>query len=365
MITSVTIRNFKNLRDQEIALEPLTVFVGANASGKTSVLEAIHLAVRAATGTPERVFGYERHCDWLYTRGGSGDLSVACTTSGGTFTFAAAPPAGYPPQQTDLLGKGRWGFSVSSPDGTVLEDALRPARSMVFLHMNARQLAKPSYSERTPPHVEYDGGGLASVLAYMALNDPDGFDRLVAVMRNLIPHLRRIRFSKALVRRIEKEYVKFGDETVERRSKRGYQGDSILFDFHNANNVLAHTVSEGTLMLLGLLTVLLGPSHPRILLMDDIEHGLHPLAQKSLVGVLAQVMQDFPDLQIVASAHSPYLLDQLRPEQIRLMTTGDEGYAVCGRLECHPQFEKWKGEMAPGELWSLFGEKWIAEGAAK
>ena len=64
-----------------IELERLTVFVGANGSGKTSVLEAIDLAVRAATSSPEKVFGYERHCDWLYTRGGEGDLSIKCVTN--------------------------------------------------------------------------------------------------------------------------------------------------------------------------------------------------------------------------------------------------------------------------------------------
>ena len=62
--------------------------------------------------------------------------------------------------------------------------------------------------------------------------------------------------------------MKFGDDTVERRNRRKYQGDSILFDFQNANNVSAHTVSEGTLMLLGLLTVLLGRGHP-----NDSAHG--------------------------------------------------------------------------------------------
>ncbi len=119
-------------------------------------------------------------------------------------------------------------------------------------------------------------------------------------------------------------------------------------------------------MLLGMLAVLLGPNQPQILLMDDIEHGLHPLAQKSLLGVLGQVMRKFPDLQIIATAHSPYLLDQLQPEQIRLMTLGADGDSVCGRLEDHPQFAKWKNEMAPGELWSLFGEKWLVkEEAAK
>ncbi len=31
-------------------------------------------------------------------------------------------------------------------------------------------------------------------------------------------------------------------------------------------------------------------------------------------------------------------------------------------LTSHPKFPKWKDEMAPGEMWSLFGEKWVAEG---
>ena len=173
---------------------------------------------------------------------------------------------------------------MTPADPSLFETALGPARKMVFLHLNSNKLAKATYlSDRTPPRVEFDGEGLAPVLAYMALNDPDGFDGLVAEMRQLIPHLDGYSSSKSIVHRLEKEYVRFGDETVERRARREFQGDAILFDFINANNVAAHTVSEGTLMLLGLLTVLLGPSHPDILLLDDIEHGLHPLAPESLL----------------------------------------------------------------------------------
>jgi len=377
MLKSVELTNFKNIRHQKIDLERLTVFVGANASGKTSVLDAVHLAVRAVSphttkreptvwkARPERIFGWERHCDWLYTRGGTGDLSIECTTSAGTFAVTATPPLGFPPAQTEWFGQGRWSFRVTPEDQNAFEAAVGPARKMVFLHLNSNKLAKASYSDRNPPRVEFDGEGLAPVLAFMALNDPDGFDGLVAEMRLLIPHLRRIRFTKSVVHRLEKELVRFGDESVERRTRRDFQGDAILFDFVNANNVAAHAVSEGTLMLLGLLTVLLGPSHPDILLLDDIEHGLHPLAQKSLLETLSKIMERFPNLQVLASAHSPYLLDALKPEQVRLMTIGPDGNSVCGRLMDHPQFDKWKDEMAPGELWSLFGEKWIIEGDNK
>ena len=167
-------------------------------------------------------------------------------------------------------------------------------------------MARPSYSLHDPPRVEYTGEGLASVLAYMALNDPQGFDNLVGEARKLIPRLRRIRFRKAIVYRTENELVRFGRDTVNRSIRRPYQGELILFDFEHAENVSARTASEGTLMMLGLITVLLGPIRPRILLLDDIEHGLHPLAQKHLVEVIERILQEYEDLQLLVTAHSPY-----------------------------------------------------------
>src|ERR1700722_7082615 len=97
MINKVQIQNFKSLRDVSINLERFTVFVGANGSGKSSVLGAIHNAVRAATGDPQKVFSHERHGDWGYTRGGHGDLLIRCQTDKGEFCVEATPPEGYPP----------------------------------------------------------------------------------------------------------------------------------------------------------------------------------------------------------------------------------------------------------------------------
>jgi len=175
------------------------------------------------------------------------------------------------------------------------------------------------------------------------------------VARTLIPRLLRIRFRKATVYRTESELVRFGNDTVKRSSRRPYQGELILFDFEHADNVSARTASEGTMLMLGLLTVLLGPTRPRILLLDDLEHGLHPLAQKQMVEVIGQILQKYPDLQLLATAHSPYLLNYLAPEQVRIMAAGPDGHTRCGRLTDHPKFATWKEEMAPGEMWSLFG----------
>ena len=161
-----------------------------------------------------------------------------------------------------MLGLGSWRFRVSPTARSDRYDSLLPAKSWTFLRLSAAQLAKPSYTDRDPPKVEPDGEGLASVLAYMLLNDPDTFEQTTQRLRELIPHLKRIRFKKVPVRRQEKELVRFGDDTVERSSVRSYQGEAMLFDFEQAANVASHTVSEGTLLLLGLLTVCSGPIIP-------------------------------------------------------------------------------------------------------
>jgi len=185
MIQKVRIQNFKCLRDVSAELERFTVFVGANGSGKTSVLEAIFNALQAATRDPQKVFAHERHGDWVYTRRGVGDLSIRCETVGGAFSVEATPPEGYPPSP-ELMQKERWDYRIS-PSGGPLSNAIGPARNMVFLRLDASVLAKPSYSQDDPPNVAYTGDGLASVLAYMAHNDPQGFEDLVAVARTLIP----------------------------------------------------------------------------------------------------------------------------------------------------------------------------------
>ncbi len=41
MITSLRIKNYRCLRDVTVALSPLTVLVGANASGKSALLAAL------------------------------------------------------------------------------------------------------------------------------------------------------------------------------------------------------------------------------------------------------------------------------------------------------------------------------------
>jgi len=50
---------------------------------------------------------------------------------------------------------------------------------------------------------------------------------------------------------------------------------------------------------------------------------------------------------------------------ILLTSLDDEGYAVVKPLTDHPEYERWKDLMAPGEFWSTVGEKWVTESSVK
>jgi predicted ATPase len=120
-------------------------------------------------------------------------------------------------------------------------------------------------------------------------------------------------------------------------------------------------VSEGTLLVLGLLAALHSTGLPNLVLLDDLDRGLHPKAQKELISLLRGLMVMNNNLQIVATTHSPYMLDCMGVNEVRMTFLKDDGATVCAALNSHPKYPKWKNEMAPGEMWSMFGEKWVVE----
>ena len=75
MITSIRLQNFKGHRDTTVPLGRLTVLVGPNGSGKTSVLEALAIQSRLAMEATGNVFVGDTSWNDLPCRGGDKHLS--------------------------------------------------------------------------------------------------------------------------------------------------------------------------------------------------------------------------------------------------------------------------------------------------
>ncbi|HEX2574678.1 MAG TPA: AAA family ATPase, partial [Polyangia bacterium] len=101
------------------------------------------------------------------------------------------------------------------------------------------------------------------------------------------------------------------------------------------------------------------PGAVRLLLLDDIDRGLHIAAQARLIDVLRKLLAARPDLQIVCTTHSPYLLSRCAPEEVRVMALDAERHTRVQRLVDHPRFEEVRYGFQTGEIWASFGEDWV------
>jgi predicted ATPase len=199
--------------------------------------------------------------------------------------------------------------------------------------------------------VQRDGTNTAVALAALKLGYDEAFDRVEDEMRRLVPNVERIRIRPANAQRLNPNNLSVMQDVV---------GNKIYFDFRGAPGVPAHAASEGTLIVLALLTILHSPNPPRVLLLDDFDQSLHPHAQIELVRLIKGLLAEMPELQIVATTHSPYILDELDPADIHAFALRDDGTVAVKRLSEHPEAETMKGAISAGQLWSLDPERdWV------
>ena len=364
MLTNFTLKNFKGHRHTDLVLKPFTILVGDNGSGKTSVLEALRFLHRIAFQQKKLgFFGMVEKpdaVDELFRRGSSSiALSAGGQTSGVRWTVMLSvtqPVQGInsvalsgSDNQDGLSASGDLdsGFNSYQGDWSRVRQWMGNAALYRF---RADQVAASSYSDQPETFVEEDGAQTAVVLATLKLADDDAFGRIEAAMRRLVPTLERVRIKPAKV-----SHPGHSKEVV---------GSKLYFDFRGAKDVPGHHASHGTLITLALLAVLYGPGRPSLLLLDDFDHALHPRAQMELVRMLKalQELEALQETQIIATTHSPYVLDELSLENVIAFALRDDGTVASKPLTAHPDAAKMKGTLRTGQLWSLDAERdWVLQ----
>ncbi|NEQ95298.1 MAG: AAA family ATPase [Cyanothece sp. SIO2G6] len=79
----------------------------------------------------------------------------------------------------------------------------------------------------------------------------------------------------------------------------------------NGQRTLAYSASDGTLRFLGLLAALLNPrnaSSPHLYIFEELENGIHPTRLYLVMQLIAEEITRNPNLQVIATTHSPLLL---------------------------------------------------------
>ncbi len=288
MIASVAFRNFKALRATRLELRPFNLVIGPNGSGKSSLIQAIlqlrglaRLPLREPVPEAERLpeaaeitFRFEAPHDGL-------EALLACVSE----------------QHCDLLQVAPLPRGEGVDDWPGLRKQLLGARAYVLDHAAIARPVYPVFTDELAP----DGGNLGARLAALRERHPRDFSAL-----------------KAEVTRIFPEYA----ELVLRPGQGSFA--LRLADPAEPAPVEAAALSQGTLYALALLALAFDPAPPSLVCVEELDRGIHPRLLRELRDILYRLSYpadyglDRPPTQVIATTHSPLLLDLFRdhPEEV-------------------------------------------------
>ena len=390
MIDRVQFENFKSLQHVTLQLGRLTALVGPNGCGKSSVLQGVHLLSQTGLLGPSEqgpkqllarlrsIYGGSRAPWRLAYRGGTDTMVLGMWRSDGKqlrVTIRVAGPdvdnRDEPRFEIALFGVPERAGTIPPASTSTWDDAfaivddprLETFASVAYLHLDANEMARTTLANDEQPRMASDGSGLASALAWMKGAAEDEFAQFTSDLRQIVPGVKRIRTLRERIMHRRMEKLDIDGQPIWRPVDESLIGDRFSIEYDDGSEVPADLLSEGTVLTLGLLTKLREPGRPRLVLLDDIDRGLHLGAQVKLVEVLRGLLELDPELQIVCTTHSPYLLDLFEPAEVRVLALDSERRTHARPLTEHPEFGKWKFGTQTGELWAALGEGWVIAGA--
>jgi predicted ATPase len=367
----LSVRGFRRLNDIHLSLGPLSVMIGANGTGKTSVLDVLSLLATSAQGRLSSSISDLSGLANVLTYDKADELELGITM--------VVP--GHEPLEYSLWLR---------PEGiahAIREEVLSQKRKpypQPFLHINSferdikyydpvkKKLLPPSWEHnpletslaqvpkmfqepeefrrrlasstfyhvlnvepRSPvrlpqsmgpaPLPGRNGEDLVSCLFYLRETDRNRFEIVEDSLRAAFPRFERLDFPP----------VAAGTLALAWR-ERGFSRPLYM-----------HQLSEGTLRFLWLTTLLQSPGLTALTLLDEPEVSLHP----ELLSLLADQLRDASRrTQVIVATHSDTLIRFLEPSEVVVLDSTDDGLTTLTRAD-ELDLGQWLKDYSLDELW--------------
>ena len=87
----------------------------------------------------------------------------------------------------------------------------------------------------------------------------------------------------------------------------------------------------------------------KLILVEEPENGLHPARIAAVMQVLRQLSES--GTQVVLATHSPLVVNELKPEEVSVVTRTPEAGTKVRRVSDIPDLDKLQSVFSLGELW--------------
>lgn len=332
-LKEVTIRNFKAIDDTTISLAMMTVIVGANGAGKSSILQALHWIFQSgrnlAVGT-----NAVKNNDFRQSDG--------ATLSEKDATYMPSPEyrnAGHGAEYGNFKGTPQMEVEVSAIDGNGdIQNAsmwIKSARNEgLSVHVPSNNAFVQSLRDQSKEFSSYIPGlaGIASVeekRTKLIVHRQAAAGDANTVFRNILLLLEGVTHEDEtgleLLQRFVSEVmgpislkVDFAEDK-HRTIQASFQ-TKIMGDADQNRSKPLELAGIGFLQVIQIFAYLVY-FRPALLLVDEPDAHLHPTAQERLVKVLAQAAKHF-GTQVILTTHSPSVVRAL-PNDARVVWMKD------------------------------------------
>ena len=386
-LNSFRLKNFKAVKDSgEIHFTPLTVFIGNNGSGKSSLIEGLktfydlvgqdvedamrdwhgyeniwYRGVERSVVTPkEKRIRRERYSEptafalrgryehgWykaqveigLTPEGEELFISNEDVTVGGNVRFTRDARGGvrFKGKAPSGLGSLRILGDISMEDGVSIIGDTPYLEGIVsdwqFLYLDPKGMGEASHQYRTSGFVELnqDGSNIAEYLMDIRKLDRSAFDGLVETLKYVLPYADDLE-PQLVVTPLDRQIY--------------LQLKEAKFD------VPGWLLSTGTLRFVGIIALLRHPKPPSLIIIEELENGLDPRTLNLVIDEIRNALE-LGNTQIIATTHSPYLLDLLDLSQIVLVERVNGQQPTFLRPADNEALSEWSQKFSPGQLYIM------------
>ncbi len=379
MIGKITIRDFKSYSEAELKLAPLTVLVGANASGKSNALEAIRFLNWMAQGHKLSSLQYMVNENDQVVRGrvadlprrGAKEFGLGCTLS--PFKVKGKIEINFFKKHDDLYDTLELSLRLRENEELHIESEMVYAPGQEGYNILYRTI-EPSKGANTQISVEYNNFARGGKKPQISCTDQMSiFLQLESAARFADGHTKAKQSIPKVAKRFEDHLagILFLDPVPQKMrdysflSEKKLQGDgsnlsAVLYHLWNSeeknrNTLLefiqslpeqditgmdflegprgevmiqlketfggeehycdAGLLSDGTLRVLALAAALISAEPGNMVIIEEVDNGVHP----SRAGKLLQSINDIAkekQLTVLISSHNPALLDALPDEAV-------------------------------------------------
>jgi len=310
MITKVTIKNFKSILDASATLSPFTLLIGANGSGKSNFLE---LLKEYSNGIKQRRFQIPKHSN----HHSSVQLFEFENDKGITVSSDA---------REHLTIKMR--ESVMEELQDKIRKSFTELQNVSVYNINPANAGKKEPLIQGPI-VQMDGSGVVQVLDSLKTGDrEDLFDTIESKLSQFVPEIEKLSF--------------FPGSQVKQLQVR---------ERHISQPIPVSQLSDGTRLVLIILTILFQERKPSLICIEEIDRGLHPRLFGQIIELYFDLSKNENLPQIIATTHNPYLVDQFKDnESAVVIVEKEDGNTTFTTLE--EKLNQLGPEEDPlGELW--------------